>query len=139
MGVAISKQQVDGDCARICGIVREMLFQLHRAGSYPPEGMYGAYAFSVRHQYGDIWKEKTVFEMIKEAKECPDSRTKVRINHGMRDIQVPHASSEDLCALFLQKGWPEIDLNLHEDKPHAWNSGDALTDSVLNFLNQSST
>jgi hypothetical protein len=139
MGVPISKHQVDEDCERIYSIVRQMPFQLHRAGSYPPEGMYGAYAFSVGKRYGDIWKEKTVFNMIEEAKECPDSRTKVRIDHGTRDIQVPHASSEDLCALFLQKGWPEIDLKLHEDKSHAWNSADALTDSVLNFLNQSST
>jgi hypothetical protein len=60
-----------------------------------------------------------VFNIIKEAKECLDSQTKVRIDYGTRDIQVPYASLEDLCALFLQKGWLEIDLKLHEDKSHA--------------------
>ena len=90
MGVPISKEQTDKDSKRIYDLVHQMLFTIHRAGSYPPEGMYATYMLSVGHRYGDMWKEKTVYNMIEEAQECPDSLTRVRIHHGTADLQIPH-------------------------------------------------
>jgi hypothetical protein len=134
MGVPISKEQAEKDRKRIHDLVHQLPFTIQRAGSYPPDGMYAAYVFSVGHRYGVMWNAETVFNMIEKTQECPDPRTRVRIHHGTEDLQVPHQSSEELSALFEKKGWPKIDLILHEGKPHAWDYEDALTESSLNFL-----
>lgn len=138
MGVEIPEQQAVDDSKKIYDIKCRMPFQLHRAGDHPPGGMYGAYALSVAKRWGMVWGSNMMFDMIKETQECPDPRAKVRIDHGTADIQVPYTSSEELCALFLEKGWQKIDLIPHEDKPHAWDYEDPITESLLDYLNTSS-
>jgi hypothetical protein len=79
---------------------------------------------------------KTILNIIEEAQECPDSRTKVRIDHGTGDLQVPCTSSEELCALFLKKeGWPNPYLLLHDGQKHAASYKEAITESELKYLN----
>ncbi|CAN9337288.1 unnamed protein product [Alternaria alternata] len=138
MGVEIPKEQAVNDSKRIYEIKHRMPFQLHRAGDHPPRGMYGAYALSVAQDWGTFWETSTIFDMIKETQKCPDLRAKIRINYGTADIQVPYTSSEELCALFKEKGWQKIHLILHKDKPHAWDYSEPLSESLSTYLEASS-
>lgn len=138
MGVKIPKEQAVNDSKRIYEIKHSMPFQLHRAGDHPPGGMYGAYALSVAKDWGTFWETSTIFDMIKETQKCPDLRAKIRIDHGTADIQVPYTSSEELCALFEEKGWQKIHLILHKDKPHAWDYKEPLSESLSTYLETSS-
>lgn len=137
MGITVSKERADEDSKRLLTIKGKMAFTVQRAGSNPPEGMYGAYCFSVSHQYGTVWREKTMFAMVEETQKCPDSRTRIRIMHGTEDKNVPMTHSFDVQTLFKAKGWSKIDVVPQKGKPHAWDCNEPLTDDLKEYLDQS--
>jgi pimeloyl-ACP methyl ester carboxylesterase len=138
MNLPISKERAERDSAMIYDLSQQMPFVIHRAGRFPPDGMYGAHVFSVSHRYGLVWAESTMFSLIEEAEACPDNRTRVCILHGNADQNVPIRLSQDVQELFRKKKWPNVDLVIQEEKSHAWDYREPLTKELKDYLDSSS-
>jgi hypothetical protein len=120
----------------VLSLKQDLPFIVQRTGDQAPSwsGMYLAHTASVAGNWDRFWDGKSMYEVFANTQVCPDDRTHLIIWHGTADRNVPYTDSEDFKTLWESKGWRSVTLQLHPDKPHAWDYNEPLTPDLRDLL-----
>lgn len=133
-GVTISAERANKDCEAIMKTLQQMPFIVRRSSTQPPDGMYCAHVASVSHNWGRLWGEPSMLEMVRSAKVNPGAKTVVYITHGPSDQHVPYKSSVTLSEVLIER-WPEMRVyHVEQEGEHHVNYKRALDDEYCHFI-----
>lgn len=139
MGIKISKSRATQHSEAVWKLRQELPFVVQRTGCLQPAwyGMFFAHTASVSGIWKRFWGAQSMYEIFAGMPTCPDDRTQVIIWHGTADKNVAYTDLEDFKSMWDGKGWRPVTLELHADKPHAWDYKERLSSSLRALLQRS--
>ncbi|KAF2844903.1 hypothetical protein T440DRAFT_523125 [Plenodomus tracheiphilus IPT5] len=133
MGVSVSQRHLEEASERIAVARRAITWATPRAGSLPPNGMWGApvFACSEAHPWSTMWNGPSIYDLLQRVSHHVSS-TVWYIRHGMADVHVRYEDSIELAKLLKACG-AEVKLDIVEDEAHAFDFKEELSEPIREF------